>query len=321
MKMSQLVENIKHNWTIKVLCFVIAFIIYLFFNISTLDTKVFSIPLQIKQEGEVVIVNMPTHFVRVSVKGKPEDIVQISEQDFSAVLDLNHYVKAGTFSVPVFLYISKQAALFSPLEYSCKPERLSLEVDKKISAYIPLEATFTGTVPQGYSFEASRIEPSFVEVVGPEKIVSEIKTLKTKEVSLDTGTASFVKSVDIINTNNFVHFDKNTKASVSVDIEKIFDTKSFNTNLGSFMGLSDNLYVEEDFPQYSLVVYGFINDIENFYIDANTVTIDFSEIEKEGRYQLPLKLEIPQSFEILSFEPQKIELNLKQRKPSLDFEE
>ena len=79
MKTPQLIERLKHNWTIKVMCFVVAFFIYLFYNISTLDTKTLSIPLEIKQEGEVLLTSLPTHFVRVTVRGKPEDIVQISE--------------------------------------------------------------------------------------------------------------------------------------------------------------------------------------------------------------------------------------------------
>ena len=72
MKTPQLIERLKHNWTIKVMCFVVAFFIYLFYNISTLDTKTLSIPLEIKQDGEVLLTSLPTHFVRVTVRGNPK---------------------------------------------------------------------------------------------------------------------------------------------------------------------------------------------------------------------------------------------------------
>jgi len=318
MKTPQLIERLKHNWTIKVMCFVVAFFIYLFYNISTLDTKTLSIPLEIKQEGEVLLTSLPTHFVRVTVRGKPEDIVQISEQDFSAFLDLNAYVEAGSFSIPVSLQVSKQATLFSPLEFSCKPERVTLNLDKKMLSYIPVSPSFTGDLQKGYELESFKIEPAYIEALGPEKIILAIKEFKTKEVSLENASASFVQSVDIINTNNFVSFDPNINFSVHVAIKKIFTTKDFRANLGYFSGLSENLFVEDAFPSYTLSLRGFINDIEDFSLDVNSLYVDLSEIDEAGVYELPLELNLPTDFEVLEFEPQSIVIELKEKQLAIE---
>lgn len=312
MKTPQLIERLKHNLTIKIFCFVIAFFIYIFYNISTLDTKVFSIPLEIQQEGAVVITNTPTHFVRVTVKGKPEDIVQISENDFSALVDLNHHLEKGSYSLPVLLYLSKQASLFSPLEFSCKPERIKLDIDKKITSYIPLEATFTGSPAKGYEVLETKIEPAFLEVWGPEEIILSIDEFKTKEVSIENASASFTKSVDIINTNSFVSMDLETKASVRVSMGQIFEEKKFQSNNASYINLKENLIVEESFPLYTLRLRGFINDIERYNLNSYSVFIDLSEIEEEGVYELPFEFNIPNNFEVLSIEPQTVLLTVKE---------
>lgn len=321
MKTPRLIERLKHNLTIKILCFVIAFFIYLFYNISTLDKKVFSVPLEIQQEGEVLVTNTPTHFVRVSVKGKPEDIVQISEQDFSAIVDLNSYVKEGTFSVPVLLYLSKQASLYSPLEYSCKPERITLDIDKKCTNLVPVEASFTGTVAPGYEISSIQIEPAYLQAQGPEKFISLLEKFKTKEVSLENASVNFVKTVDIINTNSFIKIDPNTKASVYVTINQIFENKKFQTNEGTFTGLLENLMVEEPFPSVSLLIRGFVNSLENFSLDTNSLQINLSSIEKEGTYEFPILTNLPSDFEVLEIEPETITLTIKEKLIDLEIEE
>ena len=312
MKASQLINRLKHNLAVKVVCFIIAFFIYIFYNISTLDTKVLSIPLEVKQDGEVVLVSMPTHFVRVTVKGKPEDVLQISEQDFFAYLDLNAHYEAGEFSVPVSLDISQQLSLYSPLEYYCKPEQLLLQVDKKNIAYIPVEPSIVGTLPKGYEMDTIRAEPPYISVQGPKQLIATIDKIKTTPVLLDNASGSFTQSVDLLHTNSRIDFDDES-VTVHVDLKRILSTRSFSMNIGSYVGLADNLKIEERFPDYSLVLRGFVNDMETFSLSALSVQIDVSDIEKEGEYTLPLALNVPKEFEVVSFEPKHVEIHVKQK--------
>ena len=178
--------------------------------------------------------------------------------------------------------------------------------------------SFTGDLQKGYELESFKIEPAYIEALGPEKIILAIKEFKTKEVSLENASASFVQSVDIINTNNFVSFDPNINFSVHVAIKKIFTTKDFRANLGYFSGLSENLLVEDAFPSYTLSLRGFINDIEDFSLDANSLYVDLSEIDEAGIYELPLEFNLPTDFEVLEFEPKNIVIELKEKQLAIE---
>jgi hypothetical protein len=67
-----------------------------------------------------------------------------------------------------------------------------------------------------------------------------------------------------------------------------------------------------------LSLRGFINDIEDFSLDVNSLYVDLSEIDEAGVYELPLELNLPTDFEVLEFEPQSIVIELKEKQLAIE---
>ena len=70
MNIKQLLEKLAVNWGALAICFVLSLIIYFFYQMSTLDRKVFTVPLSVVENGEMTAAANVNHIraVRVSVR-------------------------------------------------------------------------------------------------------------------------------------------------------------------------------------------------------------------------------------------------------------
>ena len=66
MKVSQLTEKLRYNITAKIFCLIIAIFLYLFHHMSLLDSKTFTIPLRVQENGIVMNVGDTPKYVNVS---------------------------------------------------------------------------------------------------------------------------------------------------------------------------------------------------------------------------------------------------------------
>ena len=115
MNLNDLKYKITNNWPIKIICLMIAIVIYIFHQVSMLDRKVISIPLEIKSEGALLPVSdYPSH-IKVAVRAEPSDIHLVTSGGIKAILNLTNYAKAGSYVVPVEISLSNLLFLISSL--------------------------------------------------------------------------------------------------------------------------------------------------------------------------------------------------------------
>lgn len=305
MKTTLLIKRFLQNWPVKVICLVLALFIYAFYQMSTLDSKTISLPLSVISNGSMVHSNTITHYVRVSIRGKTEDLVQISESDFTTYLDLNYYTESGAHNIPVSVLLSENAVKMSPLEYSCDPETIEVFLEPRITTYVSASPLFTGSLVDGYQLESIVCDPQFIEISGPVSIVEKVDSIQTKEISLEEKNSTFIKTVELINKNSFISIDSDLSVTVTVSVAPIIISKSFSASVGLFSGIPTGYEVVSSFPTYSLELSGEKNDLEGFVLTPYSTQIDCSTITAAGDYELPLNLFLPSDFVIVSAQPLK----------------
>ena len=136
MNLNDLKYKITNNWPIKVICFMVAIVIYIFHQVSMLDRKVISIPLEIKSEGALLPVSdYPSH-IKVAVRAEPSDIHLVTSGGIKAVLNLTNYAKAGSYVVPVEISLSNLLRTIDPLEVTVKPDKIFVSLEEKVNKVV-----------------------------------------------------------------------------------------------------------------------------------------------------------------------------------------
>ncbi len=310
MKTPQVIKRFLENWPVKIICLVLALFIYAFYQMSTLDSKTLSLPLNVISDGSMMQSTTITHYIRISVKAKTEDLLQIKEDDFTVFLDLNHYTESGEYEVPVSVILSPDAVKIQPLEFSCSPESITVKLESRVTSYAQAAPLLTGTLADGYKIDSISIEPEYIEISGPESIVKKTVSLQTKEIALEQRNISFTKTIELVNKNKFITLESGGTVEVTVAVSPIILEQTFTSSLGLFASLPQGLESATPFPEYEVKISGEEKDLEGFVLTRYSAQIDCSSVKTEGVYELPVKLFLPSDYTVLSVVPETVSVTV-----------
>jgi YbbR domain-containing protein len=201
---NKLLLKISEKWPVKVLSVAAALIISIFYRMNTLETRFFSVPLQIDTNENLVPSSSISSAVRISLRGEPDGIQQIIEDDIEAFIDLGRYTSEGTYKVPVQIRKKDSALGISPLEISVLPIEIPLVLEQKVRKSIPVFPIFLGSVAQGYELSSQQLIPEMVIAEGPRSIIEDKNSFNTEIIDLDRRYDNFSVRVNIINNDPFI---------------------------------------------------------------------------------------------------------------------
>lgn len=289
MNLNDLKYKITNNWAIKIICLMVAIVIYIFHQVSMLDRKVISIPLEVKSEGALLPVSdYPSH-VKVAVRAEPSDIHLVTSGGIKAILNLSNYAKSGSYVVPVEISLSNLLRTIDPLEITVKPDKIYISLEEKSIKYIPVEIALYGIPESGYKVSSTEIVPSSVKVIGPENILENTKKIYTKKVNVKGAKTNFSVDTELDNVNSLLQVVPESKFKVSVvitpeEIEKLYDNV-----IPSVVGLKNNLEITSQILPINIVLTGTVNSLKTYKISNNAVFIDCSKINEVGEYEVPVE--------------------------------
>ena len=150
MKTNLIIERALHNWPIKIVSLAAAILLFGFYRISSLEERFFNIPLQININGSYIATGEYPHTVRVTVRGRKEDILLILEDDISASADFSEYKSTGIYSSPIRVTRKGAALNITPIEVKVEPSEISLSLVKKMTRSIEIRPSLIGFPEKGY---------------------------------------------------------------------------------------------------------------------------------------------------------------------------
>ena len=310
MKIENLIKKIKEDWKVKVLCLLVAIVIYIICQIASLERKSFAVPLQVKNSSNLLYVNDIPRFVRVSVRGESSEIGLLQEKDFDIFIDLSEYAEPGEYKVPLHLQLSENATIIDKLEVVMNPDLINLKLEPKVTALIPLKTNISGSCAKGYEISSFEIYPDLVQINGSESLVNKTHFLETTPVNVSNKSSDFTQKVEVINKNKRIVLSGENEFTVSVKISPIKDTKKIENSVIFYYGLKDGLTVENLAVPYTLNLSGTKNELEKFVLSPLSVQVDCSAIETSGTYELPLKVILLENIKLDSIEPSVVKVNI-----------
>ncbi|MCQ2428675.1 MAG: CdaR family protein [Clostridia bacterium] len=187
----------------RIVCVLLALILWIYvINITSTDAEKTINLIQIKIEGAEAL-KAATGFsiydqseakVSITVRGKRQDIQEISENGFYAFVDVSGITTGGKHTLPVKVSIPETVSLVST-----SPSSIDLFTDSNITKSVPVTVGLSSySISDNYSFGEIRPTVNSVLITGPATVLDRIVTAKA-EVNLSSAwvTSGFVHNAEL----------------------------------------------------------------------------------------------------------------------------
>ena len=287
----------KTQFLIKILCFVISFMlwIYVFITLNpVLTTKVYNIPvniinsLSLKKNGLIVLPNQK-FTVNLTVEGNASDIYNLKPDNFEVFLDLSLYdldkgeniVRSYIRSIPSNITVAKPSDL-----------DIKILIDEFVEKRVPVDKLIEKHNTQGfYSFEPI-ITPEYVIVSGASKFVNEVDkafvAARVDDLKQDTYQNLKVKflSRDGKEINEFL--------DIYPDVVEMYimvrAMKDVEVDVSFVNNIPEGYKLESiDIIPKQIKIIGTEDSISNIY-KVSSDNVDLSKITENSILEVPLKI-------------------------------
>ncbi len=299
MNIKHLTDKIFDKWPAKIICFVIAVFLYFFHQASLVDTKTLALPLQIIENGMVMHIGNAPKSVSVVVRANDNDIKSVVASGMTASVNLDSITEKGVYKLPVHISLDETFMEYDPLEIKLKEDFVTIEVDRKSFKYVPIVPSVVGDVANGYEVQSISMNPSTVEIFGPEALVKATNQIYTTRLNVSNAETNFATEVMYQQLNNLVTVvdEGPFKATVSV-VPKIIE-KEFQEIEVEPLYLSEDLELSASLPLVSIKLSGAMPVLENYKLSRHAVQLSLYDVNEPGTYELPLKYNIPANLQLL----------------------
>lgn len=299
MKIHEFYKVFRRNWPVKLVCFVLAVFIYFFYRTATLQEKTLPISLEVSSQGVTLPTQtLPTH-IKVSLKGRPEDLAGITEKNISALVNLDHYTEAGKYTVPVEILLAPEILGIEPLEVTADKSFLDITIAKKDRKQIPVAAEIQGTPASGYEIIDISIVPSTIGVSGAKSILDALEKVSTEAISVDEKRTSFSQKIPIHAESSLLSYN-DAEVTVTVTIQPSTTSRRFVDQTIYLYGVNPLFEAQSDPERLTFTLTGNQNQLEAFVPELHTVRLDCSSLTEPGTYELPVEVVLPNGIRLVS---------------------
>lgn len=317
MTIQNLIDKTIENWPAKIVCLTLALLLFLFYRMSTLEERFFSIPLEIENNGTMVPASLYPRMIKISLRGEMDSIYPIQENDVGVFVDLATITKEGEYRLPVQTRLRGTALGIDPLEVTVDPSQITMRVEHRLVKKAAVTPSFRGYPEAGFEFNGYTVRPSVLEIDGPRSAIENISELLTEPVDLTGVNESFDGMVSVLNKNMLVSVSGDGKVNYKVTISKTTLIKNFEEIPFYFENLDPTLEVEKDSDTEprsgSIQIKGTQNELENWVLPENVLTILCENVKTPGVYSLPVHAIVPAPFEVVTTSPNEIQISIRRR--------
>ena len=311
MSKRSLIERMLDKWPAKIICLIISIFLYIFHQTSIMDKRNIVVPLKIVENGLVMHVGKVPSTVSVVVRGNDSDVKSVVPSDFEATVNLDEITEKGDYLIPVKISLSEKLMEFDPFEVKLKNHQVEVSVDLKDIKYVELVPSVVGEVAHGYTISSIEMNPSFIEISGAKSILDKISHIDTTKINVSNAKNTFSTDCEFLQVSKNFTIEDINPAKATVIITPLEYEKQFENNSVQILNLDDNFEIVSNLPKINVTLKGTMPDLEPYEPGKSFVQLDCSLIKSEGIYSIPVKINYPKKFQLLSKSFDTINLKIK----------
>jgi len=311
LKANLYIDRILHNWPIKIVSLAAAILLFGFYRISSLEERFFTIPLKIKVNSRLIISGEYSQTVRVTARGRADDILLILNDDITASADFSKYSEKGIYTQPVKITRRGAALNIKPIEIRVDPLEITLYLEKKMVKSLKIKPSIIGFPEKGYDLSQSFITPTTVDVEGPESVVKNLESVQTEDIDISTKKSDFTSRIRLRKPDPSVIFPGGKVVEFTGIITEVNIVKTMTSLDIIALDLDTSLELDEIQSKNTLQIRGKQLQLETYTTNDFRFTVDCSDIKKPGTYSLKVVPDVPSGILVLDYTPRKIQVKIK----------
>ncbi len=311
-------EHIQRNFSVKLICFFLALILYVFVAFSEQTEKTFVKKLQINGLSEnLIISNSLPENIKIIVKDKKKVINKLSEDDFNVHINLESITESNgnEKTVKVEYNIPKiMASFFSSV--TVIPESLAINVEAVKEKTVRLSVPTAGVLRPGYYIKERKIKPTDVRIYGPESIINSIKVVETERVDISDEFESFERHIRINSPSPKVKLQgmQSDTATVYFVLAKKQGNKTISVERVYLTDLDKKFSGKVTNTPVSLTLVGSEAAIAELKESDIVMGVDCSNVVVPGNYSYKkVDIVLPGGISVSSMNPQMIDITVTER--------
>lgn len=258
------------------------------------------VPLEFRNIPESLeIVGAPPQTVDVRVRGTSGLLGRLQPGDVVAVLDLN---AARPGSRLLSLRTDQVRAPFGVEVAQIVPAAVALDLERSSSRVVPVVPAVDGQPAPGFVLGTVRVEPSTVEVIGPESRLERITSATTETVRLDGASASVTDVVTIGVGDASLRLRQPQTAVVVAEIVPAPMTRVLPDVPVRLRNMGSGLRARAEPVSVTVGLRGSRDDLSRLAADAVIAFVDLAGLGP-GQYNLPVRIDPPRDFGISDIKP------------------
>lgn len=289
-------QFILHNYTIKILAFIVAVFIW-FFVITENDYEtILEIPISTTNlpEGKVIL-NDIAEFVKIKIKGTGKDLIALGFNSNARVeLDLSDVDKNKTFQLETKDVFLSRSSGFITTEEILMPNEISVVLDDFLEKKVPITPKLNFKPASGYTQVGKiRTLPDSVKISGPKSEINKISEISAETEQIFENLKSDLK------TSIPLKLPVSQKIKISaqqtvvyINIQKLVELEFKGVSV-KIKNIPNNtsLYVVPSTLQLTLIGGGNILT----YIDHNDIVayLDYNRIQNITDKEYPVVIQTP----------------------------
>lgn len=302
MKFDERISKLLENWPAKVISLVVAIFVMFLYNLTRLDQRLITVPLNISQGRSFVPSTEYPKTVRVSIRGDRDQIYRIRETDIVASLDLTRFSSEGVYRVPVKLERRGEAINYDPLELRADPAEIPISFERLAAKRVAISPTFKGFLEQGYELISYEIVPPEIGIEGPASLINSTKDISTDVIELNGKTEDFSLTVPLVRPSDLINLTDVDTVRFSAKIQKQERRITLDKVEIQTINLDPSLTILESIPTGKMTLLPKQGQDAAAAADAH-LEADFKDVSKPGQYSIPLSPIVPDGFDVEAYDP------------------
>jgi hypothetical protein len=300
--------NPFRNFGLKVLAVGIATLLWVAVGGEKIVERSLRAPLELLNRPEIleVVGDTPTA-VDVRVRGTSAALARLAPGDLTAVLDVAT-AKPG----PNFFHLAPDhiRAPFGVEVTHAGPATLQFVFERHVVKTVPVVAPVIGEPAPGFETRRVTIEPSQVQIEGPESALSDVRQATTEPVELKASAAQVRETVAIAILNSAARLRVPQNAVVTVDIQPVRTERTIGAVPVRMQQLRAGQRAQSAPPNVAVTVRG--DDEALKQIDAGGIeaSVDLTGLGA-GRYTLPVRIAPSRLFGVVRVEPPQVQITIR----------
>ena len=215
------------EWQLKIAALVGAVFTWFFYDMISLEERYLTVPLEVSINETVAPLRSYPEAVKLTVRGRAEDIYLFSDADFRAFADFSAHDVPGRYAVPISVQSLRSAELLNDIQIDTDPKFLDLAFDWKVTKQVEVTADLKGFPASGFEVAEVRVEPAFVEISAPESVAAPIETVSTIPIPIDGSRNSFSVLAEVAIDDKTVSFTGDPIVRLYVTVSEVYVEKNF----------------------------------------------------------------------------------------------